>query len=638
MNFATQLQRHAPRAALVLMFVLLVAPASHADAPVANLLPSSSSDLFQTDKVWTLHLRVTAEDWSAMEPAAGTDMLTAIFGPGMLLTPHILREGDSDDSGDISAAEFRALGERWFAAWDGDADGILDSAQVREGLKRTMSPPTSDEVSAAGGGGPSFDFSLQGAQGKRNGLAAIMGLEFTQVHADVDFDGHPFANVALRYKGNGTFVESRTSVKRPLKVDLNKFVKGQKLAGVSTLNLHNNVTDAGMMNEVLAYSLYRDAGVPAPRTAYARVFVTVPGKHERRYFGLYSLVENIDKNFLTARGLDKDGAILKPSSTDLFAHLGDDWERYQQPYDPKTDLTEAQERRLIDFCRLVSKAGDAEFATRLGDFLDLDEFARYMAVSVWIGDYDSMLTTGQNFYMYLDPTTNRFQFIPWDKDHTFGSWIAGTPEDLQQHSILEPWEGHKRFLARTFKVDAFRDRYRTALKDFHEQHARPEQFEKRVAELAPAIRPAIQEELSGSLARFDTVVAGKPLPGALFGFGPRPPTLLLFVKARAASVADQLAGKGDPYVFGKPRPGAPPVPQFHPEQMIEPALVRSLDADKDRKLSRDEFVKGFARWFAGWDTEKQGLLPHDRIRAGLNKEFSFSGRTRETDGQPSSKQ
>ena len=188
-------------------------------------------------------------------------------------------------------------------------------------------------------------------------------------------------------------------------------------------------------------------------------------------------------------------------------------------------------------------------------------------------------------------------------------------------------EGRKRFLERTFKVAAFRDRYLAAFKVFHEQHARSEQFEKRVADLAPAIRPAVQEELSGSLARFDTVVAGKPLPGALFGFGPRPPTLLLFVKARAASVAEQLAGKGDPYIFGKSRPGSPRVPEFHPDQSIEPALVRSLDADKDRKLSRDEFVEGVARWFARWDTEKRGVLADNKIRDGLNADLSFLRKT-----------
>jgi hypothetical protein len=34
--------------------------------------------------------------------------------------------------------------------------------------------------------------------------------------------------MAVRYKGNGTFMQSRGSLKRSLKVDFNKFVKGQE--------------------------------------------------------------------------------------------------------------------------------------------------------------------------------------------------------------------------------------------------------------------------------------------------------------------------------------------------------------------------------------------------------------------------
>lgn len=91
--------------------------------------------------------------------------------------------------------------------------------------------------------------------------------------------------------------EKFAKLNRSLKVDLNKYVKGQSLGRVTKLTLPNNVTDASMMNEVLAYRLYRDARVPAPRTAYAKVFVTVPGKYERKYSGLYSMSEAVDKQF-----------------------------------------------------------------------------------------------------------------------------------------------------------------------------------------------------------------------------------------------------------------------------------------------------------------------------------------------------
>src|SRR4029079_3293323 len=151
-----------------------------------------------------------------------------------------------------------------------------------------------------GPGGPA-GMMLQGREGARNGLASAMGIEFKYVHADLDFEGTTIKNIAVRYKGNGTFIQSRSGPKRSMKIDLDEFDKKQDLAGVKKLNLNTGVTDGSEMNEVLSPRLFRDAGVPAPRTAYARVYVTVPGKYDRQFLGLYSLVENIDGDFLKDR-------------------------------------------------------------------------------------------------------------------------------------------------------------------------------------------------------------------------------------------------------------------------------------------------------------------------------------------------
>ena len=179
---------------------------------------------------------------------------------------------------------------------------------------------------------------LQGPEGGRNGLTAAAGLVFDYVHADLEFGTNTLKDVGVRYKGNGTFMRSRGTLKRSLKIDLNQFVKGQKLAGMSQLNLHNLVRDPGSMNEVIAYGLFNKGGVPASRTAYAKVFVTVPGQHAKKYFGLYSLVEDVGKELIQEKlGVTK-GALFKPVTPSLFDDLGDDWKTYNQTYDPKGDL------------------------------------------------------------------------------------------------------------------------------------------------------------------------------------------------------------------------------------------------------------------------------------------------------------
>jgi spore coat protein H len=306
-------------------------------------------------------------------------------------------------------------------------------------------------------------------------------------------------------------MESRDSLKCSLKIHLNKFAKGQSLDGVTMLTLQNNVTDLSEMNEVLAYRLYRDAGVPAPRTAYARVFVTVPDKYERKYIGLYSMTEEVDKQFERRNLGSRRGAIFKPVTPSLFTDLGADWAAYNQIYDPKVAMYEEQKKAVVDLSHFVTHTDDATFAAHIGEFIDLPEFARFMAVMVFLSDLDGILGPGQNLYLHLHPKTQQFQFIPWDQDHSWGQFDRASREQRDNLSILHPWQGDNPFLERMFKVEAFKKLYIARLNEFSKTTFQPERLARQVDEVAAVIRPAVQEESESKLARFDKDVAGELL-------------------------------------------------------------------------------------------------------------------------------
>lgn len=599
--------------------------------------PGTSDELFRPTKVWTLHLTFTPEQWAAMEPKGGPGLFAApqgadgepLFGPGSFYGPMIVHRGDTDKNGRLSRAEFLALADRWFARCDNADAGSIDAKAMTAGLNAALAPDDEDPM----------PLMLQGKKGKRNGIASALGIEFPQVRADLDFEGEPLPDVAIRYKGNGTFLESRGGIKRSFKIDLKKHKKGRSLAGVTTLNLHSNFTDASGMNESLAYRLYRDAGLPAPRTSYAKVYVTVPGKHDHRYFGLYSIVENVDRNFLRDQLNDEPGALLKPVTPKFFADLGDDWEEYIQTYDPKTDLTDEQKRRLIAFCRLMTKGDDAQFAAKVGDYLDLDKFARYLAVVVWNVDLDGILGLGQNVYVFLRPSTGKFEFIPWDQDHSFGQFAPkGTPQEREELSLDKPWEGGNRFLNRLFRTEAFRTRYRAALSDYAKTVFRPERFDAQIAELAAAIRPAVEEESKAKLAAFDKAIAAeappppKPATGlaARFGGGMVPPKPLRpFVRARAQSVEDQLAGKSKGRALGSTKrdPKDPdPFAGFAPGAMLGTPFFAAMDTDRDKRVSRDEFTRAFSLWFDTWKGEGEADLTEAKLKSALNKALTPFGK------------
>lgn len=389
---------------------------------------------------------------------------------------------------------------------------------------------------------------LQGPEGGRNGIAAAFGIVFEYVRADLEFGTNTVKDAGVRYKGNGTFLSSRGGLKRSLKLDLNQFVEGQQLAGVSQLNLHNSVRDPSGMNEAIAYRLFRDAGLPAPRTAYAKVFVTVPGQHDRRYFGLYNLVEDVGSAFAKDRFVVKNGALLKPVTPRLFSDLGDDWKNYNQTYDPKSDLADEQKARVIAFCKFASSASDQDFAARIGEYLDVDNFARYMAVTAWLSDLDGILGPGQNYYIHLHPTTHKFSFIPWDQDQPFGQFPRGTQPQRENLSIQKPWTGENRFLERVYKSDAFKTAYLARLAEFNKTLFEPDRIHRQVNELAAVLRAPIQEESPERLSEFDNAVAGRQLTivmGPGFAGGTAVTPIKPFVKARAKCVAAQLEGKSE---------------------------------------------------------------------------------------------
>ena len=81
-------------------------------------------------------------------------------------------------------------------------------------------------------------------QPKRNNSARRKGRldfanEFDYARSEITIDGQLFPDAGLRFKGNSSYRSSRNSLKKPFKIDTNRFIKGQKLHGRTKLNLSN---------------------------------------------------------------------------------------------------------------------------------------------------------------------------------------------------------------------------------------------------------------------------------------------------------------------------------------------------------------------------------------------------------------
>jgi hypothetical protein len=387
---------------------------------------------------------------------------------------------------------------------------------------------------------------LRNPNAKRNGLSGVIGIDFNWAKGDLKFAGQNLPDVAVRYRGNGTYLNSLYGSKQSFKVDLNKYTKKQKFAGVKDLNFLNCIADNTYLYDSLAEQLFRDLGVPAPRTTYAYVTLHAPGAFTNQPMGLYAMVENVDADFAEERFGSKQTPIFKPVTPQLFFDLGDDWKAYEGIYDLKTKATPAELIRLIEFVRLVSHADDTEFASRLPDFLDLEEFAGFLAGHVLISSYDGFLANGQNYFVYLDQRSNKFGFIPWDQDHAWGEFkYIGTADKREQASIWHPAAYPFHFLKRVMKVEAFKTVYRKKIEFALDNLFTTERLFAQIDHLAAAIRPAVAAENTFRLKRFDTALSTEFLPGPRDGGdneGPRSRVHQIkeFIPNRIKSIREQL--------------------------------------------------------------------------------------------------
>src|SRR5205823_6094352 len=151
--------------------------------------------------------------------------------------------------------------------------------------------------------------------------------------------------------------------------------------------------------------------------------------------------------------------------------------------------------RVAEFADLVTRANDQEFAGKLPEFLDFEEYAAFVAGHVLLSSYDGYLANGQNFYMYLDPDSNKFGFIPWDQDHAWGEFGYVDTADHREHAnIWKPAAYRNKFLSRVMHVEAFKKVYRHKLEQALAGPFTVERLNREVDALAAAIRPAIAAE------------------------------------------------------------------------------------------------------------------------------------------------
>jgi len=248
--------------------------------------------------------------------------------------------------------------------------------------------------------------------------------------AQLRFDGEALDNdIGIRLKGHIS-IQLSNGHSFPLKLDFNRYDEEQTLDGLKKLNLNNNFNGPPLtiVRDFVGYNAWRESGVAASRTSFARVTVN----HEN--LGTYVMVEQVDGGFIKRHFEEPYGDLYKPeqiSGTLVYrgAHISD-YPDIGFKWPDETDHSS-----LLHALEVLNSGSPGD----IGSVFDVESVLTYLAGNVSLGIFDYYPVTGHNYYLY-EAAPGRFSMLPWDMNGSLESTdleLCSPLQGLLSRKLLE---------------------------------------------------------------------------------------------------------------------------------------------------------------------------------------------------------
>ncbi|MEY3678837.1 MAG: hypothetical protein RI924_978 [Bacteroidota bacterium] len=225
-------------------------------------------------------------------------------------------------------------------------------------------------------------------------------------------------------------------------LDFTKYKSERYFNGLDKLILKWFKDDANYVREIYCYDLFKRYNVwTAARASYCKVSIYVEGDSKPAYYGVYSMIEQIDAVYIAYRQKfwgPGTGNLWKctynfngPADLVSVKDMGvedvklDPSRSKYYTYDLKTNKSslEAAKTELSSFINDLNSKTGAEFEQWIAQKMDVDLFLKTYAVNVLVGMWDDYWANGNNYYLYFSPN-GKVYFIPYDYDNTLGTSLS----------------------------------------------------------------------------------------------------------------------------------------------------------------------------------------------------------------------
>ena len=348
-----------------------------------------------------------------------------------------------------------------------------------------------------------------------------------KILASMEFDGVWYDSVGAQFKGNSSY--NNMSKKKPFKVDMNEYVDGQELDGLKKFNLNNGFKDPTFTREKMTLDFCRRHGIPAPRCAYANLYLN------DTLWGLYTLIEQVDKTFLDTHFDDNDGNLFKGDPQGSLQWYGSMDTSYYHRYELKTNDSLNDWSDLVHLIDKINNTPPINFYDSLESVFHSSTWLKYWAMNILFANLDSYNGSGHNYYIYHNLDLNKFIVVAWDVNEAFGCFSQGMSITQLENLSISYMPNGRPIVQKMLAEPAYFNQYQLTLCDYILEDFNSDYFDPIIDSLADVLRASVYADTMKFFSSQQFEDNRNMNVGNTPGLKP-------FIAARVASISSQLAG------------------------------------------------------------------------------------------------
>lgn len=250
------------------------------------------------------------------------------------------------------------------------------------------------------------------------------------------------------------------------------------------IHLNAEYNDYSLLRSKLSFDLFKKLNVMSPHAEH--VFLTLNGTIS----SIYLKLDSIDEYFLANNELPSGPIYYAQNDDANFSLLRPD------DHKPKYSLldgylrkygNEEDDQAVMHLIYKINTLRPEEFKEEISKVLNVESYISWLCGVVCTQNFDAFI---QNYALYQNRESGKFEIVPWDYDATWGRDINGR---LMEYDYI-PITGYNTLTARILDCKDLKQQYKNKLEALLDTTFKVEELEPEIRKHHKRLRPYVERD------------------------------------------------------------------------------------------------------------------------------------------------